>query len=297
MIDNLRAMVVFAKTVETGSFRAAATAMKLSPSVISHHVSQLEERLGVALLYRSTRRLSLTQDGIALFEHAKLMLAAAESGLNAIAHRSDEPTGTLSITLPAFLARSPLVEGMAEFVKAYPKVRLAMDFSDVKQDLIRDSIDLAIRIGPLQDSGLKSRKLFDIKRRLVISPDAMGKQDPRVPEDLCDWPWIGLRMRPNHRTLSNANGETRQISFEPRVVVNSLDAVCQLAVAGLGLATPPSFLVEEDLQLGRLVEPLPGWHISSLGAYAVWPSNAARESLTYRLIQFLDDLDIAHRCS
>lgn len=295
MIDDLRAMVVFAKTVESGSFRAAATAMNLSPSVVSHHVSQLEERLGVALLYRSTRRLSLTQDGTALFEHAKVMLAAAESGLNAIVHRSDEPIGTLSVTLPAFLARSPLVEGMAEFAKAYPKVRLAMDFSDLKQDLIRDGIDLAIRIGPLQDSGLKSKKLFDIERRLVIAPAAMGKQNPLVPEDLQDWPWIGLRMRPNHRTLTNAGGEVRQINFEPRVVVNSLDAVRQLAVSGLGLATPPSFLVEEDIQLGRLVDPLPEWSISSLGAYAVWPSNAARESLTYRLIQFIEGLDLAQR--
>jgi DNA-binding transcriptional LysR family regulator len=287
MIDDLRAMAVFAKTVESGSFRAAATAMNLSPSVVSHHVSQLEERLGVALLYRSTRRLSLTQDGIALFEHAKLMLAAAENGLNAITRRSGEPIGTLSVTLPAFLARSPLVERIAEFAKACPKVRLAMDFSDLKQDLIRDAIDLAIRIGPLQDSGLKSRKLFDIERRLVIAPAAMGKQYPLVPEDLRDWSWIGLRMRPNHRTLTNAQGEARQISFEPRVVVNSLDAVCQLAIAGLGLATPPAFLVEDDIRRGRLVEPLSEWSISSLGAYAVWPPNAARESLTYRLVQFL----------
>ena len=293
MIDDLRAMVVFAKTVEAGSFRAAAAAMNLSPSVVSHHLSQLERRLGVALLYRSTRRLSLTQDGQALFEHAKVMLAAAERGLNAIAHRSDEPVGTLSITLPAFFARSPLVGRVAEFGKAYPKVRLALDFSDLKQDLIRDSIDLAIRIGPLQDSGLKSKRLFDIERRLVIAPETMGKQNPLVPEDLRDWPWIGLRMRPNHRTLTSAAGETRQISFEPRVVVNSLDAVCQLAIAGLGLATPPAYLVEDDLRQGRLVELLPEWSLPSLGAYAVWPPNAARESLTCRLVRFLEEIDFS----
>lgn len=98
---------------------------------------------------------------------------------------------------------------------------------------------------------------------LVIVPLAMGQQDLR------DLPWIGLRMRPKQRTLTNTQGKVRQINFEPRVVVNRLDAVCQLAVAGLGLASPSSFLVEDAIRLGRLVEPLPDWRISSLAAYAV----------------------------
>ncbi len=289
MIDDLRALAVFAKTVESRSFRAAATTLNLSPSVVSHHVSQLEERLGVALLYRSTRRLSLTQDGQALFEHARAMLEAAESGFNAIAQRSTEPAGRLSVTLPAFLARGKLVEGMAAFAQAYPKIALSIDFSDVRQDLIRDGIDLAIRIGPLEDSGLKSRKLFDIKRCLVASPSSLaGRPNAQAPEDLLDCEWIGLRMRPNYKTLINGAGDVRRIDFAPRIVVNSIDAACQLAIAGLGLATPPSFLVEDDLRTGRLVEPLPTWTVSSLGAYAVWPHNAARESLTSRLVQFLD---------
>ena len=93
MIDELRAIAVFAKTVEAGSFRAAARELSLSPSVVSHHVSQLEDKLGVALLYRSTRRLSLTHDGEKLFHHAKEMLASAENGFDAIAKRANEPTG------------------------------------------------------------------------------------------------------------------------------------------------------------------------------------------------------------
>ena len=292
MIDELRAMAVFAKTVETGSFRAAATALGLSPSVVSHHVSQLEARLGVALLYRSTRRLSLTQDGKALFEHARAMLAAAEGGFNAVARRAAEPTGMLSVTVSAFLSRGGLMDSIAAFARTHSGIALELDFSDQKRDLIRDGIDLAIRIGALEDSTLKSRKLFDIRRKLVAAPEVASRHPaPRMPEDLAEWDWIGLRMRPNHRTLTNAAGESRTVRFEPRVTVNSLDAVCQLSLAGLGLATPPAFMVEAEIDAGRLVEPLPGWSASSLGVYAVWPPNAPREGLTGRLLRFLEEAD------
>jgi DNA-binding transcriptional LysR family regulator len=292
MINDLRAMAVFAKTVETGSFRAAASALGLSPSVVSHHVSQLETRLGVALLYRSTRRLSLTQDGKIFFEHAQTMLTAAERGFNALAQRVTEPAGTLSVTVSAFLSHGQLMNSIASFARAYPGIALELDFSDQKRDLICDGIDLAIRVGELEDSTLKTKKLFDIRRKLVVAPRiAKGHPRPQTPEELADWEWIGLQMRPNRRTLTNTEGESRTVRFEPRVTVNSLEAVCQLSLEGLGLATPPAFMVEPYLEAGRLVEPLPNWRVSSLGIYAVWPQNAPREGLTFRLLSFLEDAD------
>lgn len=281
-------MALFAKTVEAGSFRAAATALGISASVVSHHVSQLEERLGVALLYRSTRRLSLTPAGKTLFGHAKEALAAAESGLNAIMRQAAEPVGELNLTLSAFFAHSTLLDDIAAFALAHPRVALSMRFSDTRLDLIHSGIDLALRIGALQDSSLKSRKLFDLERRLVVAADVFAARPrPRVPDDLLDWDWIGLSMRPNRKRLTHREGETRELEFTPRIVVDSIDAVSQLACAGLGLATPPAFLVDAALDSGRLVEPLPDWRIDSLGVYAVWPPNAPRESLTFRLLDFL----------
>ncbi|ABC30634.1 Transcriptional regulator [Hahella chejuensis KCTC 2396] len=288
MIDELRALAVFAKTVEAGSFRAAASALSLSPSVVSHHISGLETRLGVALLYRSTRRLSLTSEGERLFDHAKTMLAAAEAGLNAIIEQAAEPTGKLTITAPAVLARGPFTADVAAFALAFPKISLFINYSDIRQDLIRDGIDLAIRIGEMADSSLKSKKLFDLTRRLVAAPGYLkNRPTPNHPADLLQWEWIGLKMRPNYKLLHSASGERQRIDFTPRITVDSIDAVCQLAAAGLGLATPPAFLVEDDLRNGRLCEPLPAWRVDTLGVYAVWPPNAARESLTYRFIQFL----------
>src|SRR6185437_2160385 len=154
MIDELRALAIFAKVVEAGSFRSAANALKLSPSVVSHHVAQLEERLGVALLYRSTRQLSLTSEGEKLFNSAKTMLSAAEEGLNSLAFRATEPIGKLNLTVPAMLTKSLLVADIIAFAKTFPKVVLSINFSDIQQELIREGIDLAIRIGDLKDSTL-----------------------------------------------------------------------------------------------------------------------------------------------
>ncbi|KUM02491.1 LysR family transcriptional regulator [Chromobacterium subtsugae] len=291
MIEELRALAVFAKTVETGSFRAAARALQLSPSVVSHHVSQLESRLGAALLYRSTRRLSLTADGETLFQHAQAMLRAAESGLDALAGRATEPTGRLSLTLPAFFARSPLTARLAGFARRHPKVELALDYSDEKRDLVRDGIDLAIRIGELPDSALKSRRLFDMPRLLVAAPALLSARPaPRHPQELADWPWLGIRMRPDHKTLLDAAGEAHSFSIQPAIRANSLDAVCQLAIAGCGLATPPAFLAADDIAAGRLSEVEPEWQVEALGVYAVWPANAARASLTLRLTQYLSEM-------
>jgi DNA-binding transcriptional LysR family regulator len=289
MIDELRALAIFAKVVEAGSFRSAANALKLSPSVVSHHVAQLEERLGVALLYRSTRRLSLTHEGEKLFMSAETMLSAAEKGLNSIAYHATEPAGKLNLTLPAMLTRSPLVGDIAAFAREFPKVALSISFTDKQQDLIREGIDLAIRIGNLKESGLKSKRFFIMTRKLVASPALIKEhKSPRWPQDLLKWDWIGLKMRANTKRLINQKGKTYVIDFEPRVIVDSIEAVCQLAIAGLGLATPPAFLVAEDIRQGYLVEPLPDWQAESIPVYFVWPSNASRESLTFRFIAFLE---------
>jgi len=289
MIDELRALAIFAKVVEAGSFRAAARELKLSPSVVSHHIAQLEDRLGVALLYRSTRRLSLTSDGEKLFINAKAMLSAAEKGLNSIAYHSTEPTGKLHLTVPAMLTKSPLISEIAAFAKEFPKIELTINFTDIQQDLIREGIDLAIRMGVLKDSTLKSKRLFTMKRKLVVAPILMKLyKSPRSPTDLLKWDWIGFNVRPNTKKLINQKGKTCILDFEPRIVVDSMDAVCQLAIAGLGIATPPAFLVADDIHQQNLVEPLPEWQAEPIPIYAVWPPNVSKESLTFRLITFLE---------
>lgn len=289
MIDKLRALAIFARVVEAGSFCTAANMLKLSPSVVSHHIAQLEEQLGVALLYRSTRRLSLTHEGEKLFMNAEAMLQAAEKGLNSITYHATEPIGKLNLTLPAMLTKSPLVDDIAAFAKEFPKIALSISFNDTQQDLIREGIDLAIRIGNLKDSALKTKLLFTMTRKLIATPSIISKyKAPKHPLDLLKWDWIGLKMRPNTKIFISQNDKTCLINFEPKIIVDSIDATHQLAIAGLGLATPPTFLVAQDIHHGYLIELIPEWQVESLPVYAVWPPNVSKESLTFRFMAFLE---------
>lgn len=158
MIDELRQIFIFAKTVDHGSFRAAAKALRLSPSVVSHHVGQLEQSLGTALLYRSTRKLSLTPDGERLLSAAHTMIEAVEAGVQDIANQTRHVSGILRLTVPAVLGQSDLTDQFARFAVAYPQVRIDIDYSDSRRDIIGDGYDVAIRIGDLEDSSLKFTK-------------------------------------------------------------------------------------------------------------------------------------------
>ena len=288
MIDHLRQIAVFAKTVETGSFRAAAEALRLSPSVVSHHISQLEAQLGVALLYRSTRRLSLTRDGERLFQSAQTMMAAAEDGIDAVSAQSRDPVGTLRITAPAVLATSFLIDDIAAFSAAFPKIGLALDFTDVRRDLISEGIDVSIRMGWLKDSSLKATKLHAVERKLVAATTYVkSKPAPRGPADLASWDWLHLSPVPLGLTLRDDDGRATTVKFKPRVSADDALALYRLARAGLGLAYVPEFLVEDDVADGTVQVVLPRWSLEPVGVYAVWPPNAPRGSLTARFVDFL----------
>lgn len=291
MLEQLRPLAVFAKTVETKSFRAAARALDLSPSVVSHHVSALEQRHGVALLYRSTRRLSLTPDGEKLFEFARQMLNAAETGLDGLSGRTSDPRGDLRITAPAVLAMGPTIDHIAAFARSFPNVRLSLNFTDQRRDLIGEGIDLAIRMGRLADSTLKSKKLFEVRRKLVAAPMLLAdRANPRRPQDVASWEWLQLKSVGNTAVFTNVRGTAQRIQFEPRLVVDDAFALYRLAYAGLGLAMVPEFVAEEDLKSQQISEVLPNWRLASIGVYAVWPPNAPRRGLTARFVEFIANL-------
>lgn len=294
MLEQLRPLAVFAKTVETGSFRAAASALKLSPSVVSHHVAQLEARLGVALLYRSTRRLALTRVGERLFQSARTMLEVAEAGLDTVASQARQPVGELRITAPAVLSAGLLINDIAAFAAAYPGVRLSLSFSDLRRDLLIGNLDVAIRMGRLQDSGFRRKKLCEVRRRLIAASDYLaGRAPPRQPDELRDWDWLHLASVPRFAILTPGSGRPRKIDFAPRLTVDDAIALYRLARAGLGLAMVPEFLAADDLEKGFVMEVLPRWRLDTIGVYAVWPPNAPRQSLTARFVAYLEQRERA----
>ncbi|MEM7170548.1 MAG: LysR family transcriptional regulator [Pseudomonadota bacterium] len=288
MLDRLRQLAIFAKVVETGSFRGAAKDLTLSPSVVSHHIAKLESDLGVALLYRSTRALSLTKDGETLLKWAQEMVTAAEGGLDGITAGSCEPTGRLKITAPAVLAHSRLIEVIATFSAAHPKVDLDVSFTDVRKDIIGEGIDLAIRMGWLKDSALKSKKVASEERLLLAAPSYLeGQHAPDTPSDLQSWQFLYLSGVGRQFEFENKSGDRSTLTVGARIVVDDAVALYRLVRAGAGVGTLPLFLAKDDLKSGKVVHVLPDWRPKPLGIYAVWPPNAPRASLTTRFVSYL----------
>ncbi|MEM7522072.1 MAG: LysR family transcriptional regulator [Pseudomonadota bacterium] len=288
MIDKLRAIAIFSTVVDRGTFRAAAQHLGLAPSRISDVVSTLERDLGVTLLYRSTRHLSLTHQGRILHEKARAMLAIAENGLDEISPTTDDPQGELRITAPAFTTQTNLMDVFAAFAKKYPKIALQFDFSDAPRDLIKGGFDVSIRAGWLENSDMMTRNIGGADRILVAHKNYVEKMGlPRHPSDLEDWDWIQFSVRPHGVLLTHESGETATVMGKSHVAVNSADALFQFAARGLGISGVPVNFARKGETAGDLVHLLPEWKLKRLGLHAVWPDQSRRANLTMLFVRFL----------
>lgn len=286
MLDQLRQVAIFAKTIDHGSFRGAARELGLSPSVVSHHVSQLEEYLGVALIYRTTRKLALTQEGERLLASTHPMFEAVEGVLSELSNSAESPAGELRIATPSILIHSQLTDKLAEFSIQHPGVKLILEYSDERQDIITGGYDIAIRMGLLDKSSSSKRTLFQVQRRLIASRGYL-KNCPRVskPQEVVDWDWIELtpvrHIKPTFR-----KSKSKQIKIKPtaHIAANDALAVYHLARAGAGLAVVPEFLAEEDIASGVVEYVLPDWKLEPIEVFAAWPSNAPKNGLINLLV-------------
>lgn len=289
MIDRLRQMAIFSKTIDHGSFRGAARELNLSPSVVSHHISQLEEHLGVALIYRSTRKLTLTREGKRLLTATHNMLNAVEGELTHLSASATAPSGELRITVPSVLSQSSLTEKIAAFSVAYPRIRLSLDFSDTRRELIDDGLDFAIRMSPKSKPSATSRTLFRVQRKLVASAAYLATRPAaRHPNDLESWDWLALTPVQNAPVVFQKAGAER-VSIKPdaQVFTNDAQALYRLTRAGAGLAVVPEFLAQADIKAGLVENLLPDWEQATLDVYAVWPANAPKHGLVHLALDAL----------
>ena len=289
MIDQLRAMAIFQSVAELGSFRGAACKLNLSPSVISHHITQLEDQLGLPLLYRSTRRMSLTDAGRDLLAASQRMTLAAQEGLAAINRRVEQPVGTLTITANASSSERPYADLYAGFARAYPKVQLTLHMSDKNVNLEGSQYDVAIRgrMTDLNDSSYKARKLGSLEFCIFASPAYVRDRPPlQTVDDLADWdriacpaiPWVGIA------TTFDGTAPTR----EPRSLMTCDNyAMARTFVEdGMGFMIETYPIVAEALRDGRLVELLPNVRLRPVDVYAVYPANAPSDSLARLFVDY-----------
>lgn len=294
IIDKLRRMAIFVTVVDQGSFRGAARKLGMAASGVSQSVSDLERDLGVTLLLRSTRRMSLTKGGRALLQEARTMLSSAERGFDAVNVVSDEPTGDLAVSLPAFFTATSLMDKIAQFSAKYPKIALELHFSDRPSDLVKEGYDIAIRAGFMEYSEANARNIGRADRYLVASPtyvDAM----PAVsqPSELAEWDWLNFQMRLDKISLSHSNGASAEIVGRSKLKVNSIHALNELALRGLGITVLPGCLAEQGLESGRLVHVLHEWALQPLGIHALWAYEPTRKNLIAIFVDFMEEAGLS----
>jgi len=289
MFDHLRALAVFANVAEAGSFRAAAKQLGITASVVSHHVTALERHLDTPLIYRTTRKLSLTAEGRDLARSARAMLDAAEEGVGRIGHQGPNPVGSLKITAPAILQHARFVTRVSTFAKHYSKVDVSLTFTDRRLNMVEEGFDLALRVGWLDDSSLMARKLADGHLVLCAAPDYLtANPGIEIPDDLGRLEMINLvGTTTTIELVPMSGGAGRSIPMRHRIRVDSGFTARRMAEEGCGLVVLPDFFVHAALADGRLVEILPGWRAPDYAIYAVWPPNRGTHLLRTQFVDFV----------
>ena len=294
MIDQLRTIAIFQIVAELGSFRSAAKVLKLSPSVVSHHIAQLEAQLGMPLLYRSTRRMSLTDAGVELLAASQRMTAAAQEGLAAVNRRVSQPVGKLSITINTGSASSPYANIYTGFAKAYPKIQLSLHITDTYVKLEGSEFDLAIRgsLDGLDDSTYRAKKIVNIVFGIFAAPSYVAARSPvRTINDLAAWDRIAAPPIP-WQVYCRMFGGTEP-KGEPRTVMScgNFEMGRQFMLKGLGFMIESTALMAEDVKAGRLVQVLPHKKPHSLPVYAIYPANAPADSPAKLFVEFMMNPD------
>lgn len=270
---------------ETGAFNKAAAKLGINASVVSHHVSKLEDFLGSTLIYRTTRKLSLSPQGRTLYEAGRLWIDGTADALDRIRDAQEEAIGALRVTLPAFVPDPRIEDAILAFARMHPNVSLSLNYSDSVSDLLEDSFDLSIRIGNPPDSSFRRRKLIEIPHILVASPEFLAIQGtPESPGELGSLPIVYMKGSTDNLRLMRGS-DVQEIQAESaQIETNSIFGAFAAAKRGLGIAGLPVALCEQSLASGKLVRVIPQWQLPKLTVQAIWPDASRRESLTKRLI-------------
>jgi len=290
-MDKFREMQAFVAVAESGSFVNAADVLETSKAAVSRYIAQLEERLGVRLMQRTTRRQSLTDEGNAFLAHCKEMLALILDAEEEIQNKRKHPTGLVRISAPLTFGILHLAPLWGKFTAMYPQVRLEISLSDRVVDLVDEGFDLAVRVARLPSSTLISRKLASTSLVVCASPKYLrGKVKPKHPNDLKNHSVISYSYLATGDewvfTAPDDSGEIR-VKTQPKIRTNNGDTCRSAALAHQGIILQPTFIVRPDLQRGDLVALLPQFKSIELGIYAVYPSRKLVSPRIRAMVDFL----------
>ena len=289
-LPDFEGWAIFGTVAEQRSFSGAATALGVSKSTVSKAVTRLEARLGVTLFHRTSRRLALTDSGAALVERAQAILAGAVEAEECAREDVGTPRGTVRLAAPMSLGVREVAPVIASFMLANPDITVEMHLSDALVDLVGEGFDLALRVGTLPDSSLRARKLRDVRRLIVASPDWVARHpEVRTPDDLQATDVFGYTNLPRHRqiVLTRDGGGEAAFAADGRLHANNADVMLAAVEAGLGVAMVPDFIVSPGLAVGCLVTILDDWSPPPVALHLVMPPGLLRPRRVEVLIAFL----------
>jgi DNA-binding transcriptional LysR family regulator len=291
-IDLLMGMRVFTAVVDAGNFAKAADKLDLSRGMTSRYVAQIEAHLGVRLLNRTTRRLSLTEIGNDYYQRATQVLALVDEAGHAAAHEAATPSGTLRINTSVAFGARHLGGAISAYLQRYPDVRADVTLNDRVVDLVEEGFDLAIRIARSVDPGLVARRITRARTVACASPAYIRKHGmPKSPSDLARHNCLTYAYAGLQNEWHFARGKREEtVKVAGNLHGNNGDILCRAAADGLGVTVQPTFLVYELLQARKLVRVVEGWEADELTVFAVYPS---RRFLPPKVRSFIDFI-VAH---
>ncbi|KAA0945540.1 MULTISPECIES: LysR substrate-binding domain-containing protein [unclassified Pseudomonas] len=294
MVEDLNTLYYFTQVVEHRGFAAAGRALGMPKSKLSRRISELEERLGVRLINRSSRHCSLTEIGQAYYQRCLAMRVEAESAAEVIERNRSEPQGIVRLSCPTALLNSWVGPMLTRYMLKYPLVELHIESTNRRVDVIHEGVDVALRIRfpPLENTDLVMKVLGNSTQCLVGSPLFVSHlSNPPLPADLNGLPSLhwGSGQREYQWELFGENGASAVIRHFPRMITDDLLALRHAACAGVGVAHLPSVVVREDIAAGRLVSLIPGWSPRTGIVHAIFPSRRGLLPSVRTLIDFLGE--------
>ncbi len=291
-MQDLNDMLYFAEVVERGGFAAAGRALGLPKSRLSRRLAELEERLGVRLLHRTTRKLSLTEVGELYLRHCVAMRSEASAADEAVMRLSAEPRGTVRVTCPVTLAQSVVGDMVPLFLRDHPQVRIEMEVTNRVVDLVEEGVDVALRVRlTLEDSGSLVVKRLGLSRALLVtSPAQLERQGtPLQPADLQHFDTVAMSAVDGRAsyTLTGPDGVEFVWQHQPRYVADDMETLKRAVLQGIGATYLPDYMCSAELTDGRLALVMPGWGPTRGIVHAVFPS---RRGLVPAVRSFLDYL-------
>ena len=274
-MDQLRRYAIFAAVVEAGSMTGAAKALGMTPSAVSQHISQLESQLGLPLLHRSTRRPSLTEEGEVVWQGCQSLQQTLNDTELRLSEVRDSLLGEVRITAPVGMAGQPW-RGRSRRCCRRTRACASRSLPTTKRDLIKDRIDVALRVGTLEDSTLVARRLGQTRMLLCASPAYLARKGtPRSPADLLAHDWLASDML-GAGYCCWTKGEAHKVKPKPRVLCSNVLPLRQFTLAGQGISLQPEGEIEEDIATGRLLVLLPGFLAPPMEIHAITPSGRSR---------------------